>query len=217
MGGAMLSKSLIQFSVEWRGYVPFLLFYLRPNNGRGNENNEGLLQKVPCSHCYIQCLQPCSRPLPNHASTGDTWTLMDTSWTVSCGVRCAQVSVCALPKSVSPVLWKFCWLYGGLIATSSKRVYTIPKSTSPKAPAPAAVHCWSLSPQETPKHSSVSKLFCFVLFCFVLFEPPEHLQRVWGLIPNAILPLLQSCWGFSFDLGCGVSPQSLSNATQLLP
>ena len=30
-----------------------------------------LLQKVPCTHCYTQCPQPCSRPLPTHASTGD--------------------------------------------------------------------------------------------------------------------------------------------------
>ena len=30
-GGAMLSKSLIQFSVDERGYVPSLLFDLRPN------------------------------------------------------------------------------------------------------------------------------------------------------------------------------------------
>ena len=28
---------------------------------------------------------------------------------------------------------------------------------------------------------------------------------VWALIPNAISPLLLSCWGFSFALGCGVS------------
>ena len=38
----------------------------------------------------------------------------------------------------------------------------------------------------------------------VLFEPSEHLWQVWGLILNAILPLLPSCWGFSFALGCGV-------------
>ena len=31
MGGAMLSKSLIQFSVDGRGWVPSLLFDLRPN------------------------------------------------------------------------------------------------------------------------------------------------------------------------------------------
>ena len=32
----------------------------------------------------------------------------------------------------------------------------------------------------------------------VLFEPSEHLWRVRGLILNMILPLLPSCWGFSF-------------------
>ena len=39
----------------------------------------------------------------------------------------------------------------------------------------------------------------------VLFEPSESLWWVWGLILNAILPLLPSCWGFSFALACGVS------------
>ena len=52
----------------------------------------------------------------------------------------AQGSVCALPESVSPVLCKFWWLYGGLMVISSKRAYAIPRSTVPRAPAPAAVH-----------------------------------------------------------------------------
>ena len=39
----------------------------------------------------------------------------------------------------------------------------------------------------------------------LLFEPSEHLWRVWGLILIVVLPLLLSCWGFSFALGCGVS------------
>ena len=38
-----------------------------------------------------------------------------------------------------------------------------------------------------------------------LYEPSEHLWRLWGLILNVISPLLLSCWGFSFALGCGVS------------
>ena len=62
MGGAMLSKSLIQFSVE--DCVPSLSFDLRPNYGGGNEDNGDLLQKVPYMHCYTQCPQPCSRPPP---------------------------------------------------------------------------------------------------------------------------------------------------------
>ena len=50
----------------------------------------------------------------------------------------------------------------GLMATSSKRAYAVPKSASPWAPAPAlwapapaALHCWPIPPQETLKHSSV--------------------------------------------------------------
>ena len=35
----MLSKSLIQFSVDWQGCVPLLLFGIRPNHSRGNEDN----------------------------------------------------------------------------------------------------------------------------------------------------------------------------------
>ena len=39
----------------------------------------------------------------------------------------------------------------------------------------------------------------------VLSEPSEHLSWVWGLILNAISPLLPSFWGFSFALGRRVS------------
>ena len=45
MGRAMLSKSLIQFSVDGQSSVPSLLFDLRPNYGGGNEDNGNLLQK----------------------------------------------------------------------------------------------------------------------------------------------------------------------------
>ena len=51
-GGAMLSKSLIQFSFDGWDYVPSLLFGLKPNFGRDNEGNGDLLQKD--LHC-IQC------------------------------------------------------------------------------------------------------------------------------------------------------------------
>ena len=47
MGGAMLSKSLIQFSVDGLGCVPSLLFDLGPNYGGGNEDNGDLLRKFP--------------------------------------------------------------------------------------------------------------------------------------------------------------------------
>ena len=47
MGGAELSKALIQFSADGLGCGPSLLFDLRPNRGGGDEDNGGLLQKVP--------------------------------------------------------------------------------------------------------------------------------------------------------------------------
>ena len=49
-GRAILSKSLIQFSVDGQDCVPSRLFDLRPNYGGDNEDNGDLLQKVPCRH-----------------------------------------------------------------------------------------------------------------------------------------------------------------------
>ena len=89
IGRAMLSKSLIQFSIDGQGCVPSLLFDLRPNYGGGNEDNGDLIQKVPCTHCCIQCPQLCSSPSPIHASARDSWTLTCKSRLVSCGVTAA--------------------------------------------------------------------------------------------------------------------------------
>ena len=112
MGGAMLSKSLIQFSVDGLGCVPSLVFDLRPNYGGVDEDNGDLLQKVFCMHLHTQCLQPCSRPLPTHAFIGDSWTLTGRSGSISCVVTApfSRVLVCTVfclcPKGVcfpSPV------------------------------------------------------------------------------------------------------------------
>ena len=95
----------------------------------------------------------------------------------------------------------------GLMSTSSKRAYAIPRSTAPRAPAPAAGHCWPVLPQKTRRHSSgsVSVGSLGPGAHKVLFEPSKCLWRIWGLILNVILPLLPSFWGFSFALGRGVS------------
>ena len=117
----MLSKSLIQFSVDGWGCVPSLLFDLRPNYGGGNEDDGNLFQKVPCTHCCTQCPRPCSRPLQTHASTRDSWTLRGMCGSVSCGVTapfswvlvCTRFCLCP-PRVFSPVLCKFWRLYGGV-------------------------------------------------------------------------------------------------------
>ena len=91
-----------------------------------------------------------------------------------------------------------------LMTTSSKRAYAIPRSTAPRAlaPAPVAVHCWRIPPQETLKHNSVSVLWdLWILVSTGLFEPSERFQQVWDLILNVILPLLPSCSGSWWWIG----------------
>ena len=63
MGGATLSKSLIQFSVDGWGCAPSLLFDLRPNYGGGNEDNGDLLQRSPAG---TAALMPPQRLLDTH-------------------------------------------------------------------------------------------------------------------------------------------------------
>ena len=68
----------------------------------------------------------------------------------------AQSSVCALQESISQSFVSSGSSMVGLMVTSSKRAYAIPRSAATRAPAPATVHCWSIHPQETLKRSSVS-------------------------------------------------------------
>ena len=112
----------------------------------------------------------------------------------SCGFWCIHCSVCALQKSISPVLCKSGSSMVGLMVTSSRRAYAIPRSTACRVPA---LH----SPLLTHTSSGDTKIqFCLSL-CWVsgswctqgMFEPSEHLWWVWGLILNAISPLLPFC------------------------
>ena len=92
------------------------------------------------------------------------------------------------------------------MVTSSKKAYAIPRSAAPRAPAPAAGHCWPTPLQETLNiQRQVWLSVGFPGVHKVLFEPSERLWWVWGLILKEISPLLASCWGFSFALGCGLS------------
>ena len=104
MDGAMLSKSLIEFSVDGWSCVPSLLFDLRPSYSGGNEDNSDLLQKVP----YTQSPQLCIRPPPTHTSARDSWTCMGKSGSVSCGVTAlfswvlVHTRFCLCPLRVFP-------------------------------------------------------------------------------------------------------------------
>ena len=136
---------------------------LRPAYVGVNEDNGNFLQNVACIHCLIQFPRPCRGPLLTHASAQDSWTLTGKSGSVSSG-HCSFLlgsgghkALFVPSKSLFP---QSCVSSGssivGLMVTSSKRAYAIPRSTAPRDPAPAAVHCWPITPQEIPKHSSVS-------------------------------------------------------------
>ena len=118
----------------------------------------------------------------------------------------AQSSVCALQESISQSCVSSRGSMVGLMATSSKRAYAIPRCCT-QSPCPCS------SPLLThPSTGDTQTQFCLSL-CGVsgswstqgLFEPSEPLWQEWGLILNAILPLLQSFWGFSFAVERGVS------------
>ena len=147
MGEAVLSKSLIQLSVGGWGCVPSLLFDLRPNYG-GDEDIGDLSQKVPCTHCYTQCPQPCSRPLLTHASPetpGHSQASLGQSLVgsllLSPGSWYVQGSVCAHQELVSQSCVSSGGSMVGSVATSSKRACAIPRSTAPRALVPPVVHC----------------------------------------------------------------------------
>ena len=123
MGGATLSKTLIQFSVDgWSCVPPPPAIFLGPNYGGGNEDNGDLPQKIPCLHCYSLCPQP-------HASAGGSWTHTIKSPVgslfLSFGFCCTRFC-CALQESIS----QSCASSGSSmvvsVATSSKNTYVIP-------------------------------------------------------------------------------------------
>ena len=148
--------------------------------------------------------QLCRRLLDTHRQIWVSLLWAHCSFLLSPG---AHKVLCVPSKSLFP---QSCVSSGGsvvgLMATSSKRAYAIPRSVARRAPALVAGHCWPVPSQETLKHSSSSVSGVSGSWCTqYLFEPSEHLWQVRGLILNMILPFLWSCWGFSFALGRGIS------------
>ena len=101
----------------------------------------------------------------------------------------------------------------GLMETSSNRAYAthcVPWVCCSQSPCPHSrpllTHA-STGDTQTPKgrSGSVSEGSLVLVHTSFHLSPSEHLWRVWGVILNEILPLLLSCWGFSFALRCGMS------------
>ena len=101
LGGAMLSKSLTQFSVDGRDCVPSLWFDLSPNYGGGKEDNHCLFKRCGALlHSVPVTLQQAT------ANPRLCWRLLDTPgqvWVSLLWHHCsfllgpgAQGSVCTL-------------------------------------------------------------------------------------------------------------------------
>ena len=121
IGGAMLSKPLIQIFC-WRGGAVFLLCSLV-----WGQIMTGVMVVMVTSFkrtytsmcgsqdCFIQCPWPHGRSLsftslpetPGHSQESLALSFIG-SLLLSPGSWCSQGFVCALQKSVSTVLWKFC-------------------------------------------------------------------------------------------------------------
>ena len=173
-------------------------------------------------HCCIQCPRPCSRPLLTSASPetpGHSWASLGHSLVGSLllfpGSWCAHGSVCALQESVSQ---------SGVSSGSSMSgvngdllqeglCQTQVCCTQSPCPCGSPLLTWTSSGDVQTQHCLSLCGISGSWYAQGIFEPSEHLWWVWGLILNAISPLLPSCWGFSFALEHGVSPHSRSSVT----
>ena len=171
-----------------------------------------LLQKIWWRLCCTPRPCPCSRPPPDHPSAGDSWTLRASlsqslvgSLLLSPGSWCTQGFVCALLESLSQSCVSSGNSMVGLMVISSKRAYAIPRLHPELLPLRQATADLYPCRRHSNTQRQAQSLWGLLGCTEVLFEPSEHIWCVWGLILNVISPLLPSCWGFAFALGCGVS------------
>ena len=71
----------------------------------------------------------------------------------------------------------------GLMVTSSKRAYAIPRSAAPRDPAPVAGCCWPTPLQETLKHSKacLAQSLCWLLVCIRFCSSPLSISGGCGV------------------------------------
>ena len=159
----MLSKSLIQFSVDGWSCVPSLLFTwgqtmvevmkIMVTSFKTSHACTATLSAPNPAAGHQHSMPPSETPGHFRASLGQS---LVGSLLLSPGSWCTQGSVCAHQESISQSCVSSGSIMMGLMATSSKRAYATSTSAAPRAPAPVADDCLPVPPQETLKHSSVS-------------------------------------------------------------
>ena len=106
-------------------------------------------------------------------------------------------------KSVSPVLCKFWRLYGGLMVTSSKRTYAIPRSGASRAPASSLMTHTSGGDTQTQFWLSLCGALCVLVCTRFVWALPVSLTGMGfdskrSFAPPTILPGLFLCsWTWS--------------------
>ena len=117
----MLSKSLIQFSVDGQGCVPSLLLTWGQTTVEVMKIMATSFKRSHACTATLTAPKPAAgqhRPPPLLETPGHSWASLGQSLVgsllLSPGSWCTQGSVCALQESVSPVLCKFWQLYGGV-------------------------------------------------------------------------------------------------------
>ena len=117
----MFSKSLIQFSVDGWGCIPSLLLDLKPNVVEVMKIMVTSFKRSCACTAALSAPYPEAghhRPMPLPETPGHSQTSLGQSLVgsllLSPGPWCSKGFACAFQESVSPVLCKFRWLYGGV-------------------------------------------------------------------------------------------------------
>ena len=198
MGRAMLSKCLIPFSIDGWGCIPFLLFTWGQTMVEVMKIMVTSFKRSQACTTILNASDPAAghhRLTPPPETPRHSWQVwVSLLWVTApfSWVSVHKLLLCPL-RVRSPVLCKFWGLSGGLMATSSKSTYATPRSAAPRAPGPAAGHCWPAPPQETLTHGSVS----------VSVGPPGP-----G-VHTACLSLWAPLVGMGFDSKCDFAPPTV--------
>ena len=148
----MLNKSLIQFSVDGWGCVPSLLFTWGQTIVKVMKIMAQMVKPLPAiRETWVPSLgweDPLEKEMATHSSSP--------AWRIPGMEEPGRLQSMGSQRVGHDWAIALHFTSVKIMATSSKRAYAIPRSAAPRTPAPAAVHCWPVPPQETLKHSSVS-------------------------------------------------------------
>ena len=200
MGRAMLSKSLIQFSVDGWICVPSLLFTSCQTMVEVMKIMATSLKRSHAGTATLSAPNPaaghhCSTPppeTPGHPQASLGQSLVG-SLLLSPGSWCTKFCLCP-PRVYFPVLCKFPWLYGGVNGDLLQEGLCHPQVCCTQGPCP----CGSPLLTRTSAGDAQTQ-FCLSLSgvsgsCCAqgLFEPSSRVWWEWGLTLNTNSPLLPS-------------------------